>query len=134
MKCCIAVMFYLTQNLNVNFANCYFTGSLKVKTFLAGSFREQVKEIYVCGRERNRFELKNWVCCTLKRKFVAHSLKNAPTNGCFKSALTPKLISNKNISDLSFQKRNSSQKKYSCPGPVELSLSNFFVETCSLFY
>ena len=95
---------------DVNFANCYFTGSLKVKTFLAGSFREQVKEIYVCGRERNRFELKNWVCCTLKRKFVAHSLKNSPTNGCFKSALTPKLISNKKISDLSFQKRNSSQK------------------------
>ena len=95
---------------DVNFANCYFTGSLKVKTFLAGSFREQVKEIYVCGRERNRFELKNWVCCTLKRKFVAHSLKNSPTNGCFRSALTPKLIFNKNIavSDLSFQ---TSKKK-----------------------
>ena len=123
---------------DVNFANCYFTGSLKVKTFLAGSFREQVKEIYVCGRERNRFEMKNWVCCTFKRKFVAHSLKSSPTNGCFRSALTPKLISNKNIKSLSqiyrFKKRKRSQKKYSCPGPVELSLSNFFVETCSLFY
>ena len=121
---------------DVNFVNCYFTGLLKVKTFLAGSFREQVKEIYVCGRERNRFELKNWVCCTLKRKFVAPSLKSLPTNGCFRSALTPKLISNKNISvsDLLFQRRKSSQKKYSCPGLVELSLGNFFVETCSLFY
>ena len=104
---------------DVNFANCYFTGTLKVKTFLAGSFREQVKEIYICGRERNRFVLKNWVCCTLKRKFVAHSLKSSPTNGCFRSALTPKLISNKNIKSLSqiyrFKKENVHRKNAHVP-------------------
>ena len=41
---------------SVNFVNGYFTGSLKVKTFLAGSFGK-VKKIYVCAKRGKETDL-----------------------------------------------------------------------------
>ena len=47
-SCILFDKLYLVNG--VNLVNGYFTASLKVKTFLAGSFGK-VKKIYVCGRK-----------------------------------------------------------------------------------